>query len=56
MIKFHSIMHKEHHVCAGVLRALQIVHKELDVTMGLCGVTNIEHVNADILWQKQSLP
>ena len=34
---------------AGVTRALEVIHKELDVSMALCGRTDINTVDRDIL-------
>ena len=34
---------------AGVTRALEVIHKELDVSMALCGRTDVETVDRDIL-------
>ena len=34
---------------AGVTRALEVIHKELDVSMALCGRTDVNTVDRDIL-------
>jgi isopentenyl diphosphate isomerase/L-lactate dehydrogenase-like FMN-dependent dehydrogenase len=34
---------------AGVTKALEIIHKELDMTMALCGRTDINGIDHDIL-------
>lgn len=34
---------------AGVTKALEVIHKELDTSMALCGRTDINHVDRDIL-------
>lgn len=36
---------------AGVTKALEIIHKELDVTMAFCGHTQIDEVDAGIIWR-----
>lgn len=36
---------------AGVTKALEIIHKELDVTMAFCGHTEIDEVDAGIIWR-----
>ena len=34
---------------AGVTKALELIHKELDLTMALCGRTDINRIDRDIL-------
>jgi isopentenyl diphosphate isomerase/L-lactate dehydrogenase-like FMN-dependent dehydrogenase len=36
---------------AGVTQALTVIHKELDVTMAFCGHTQIQNVDASILYK-----
>ncbi|TDR76482.1 alpha-hydroxy acid oxidase [Paludibacterium purpuratum] len=35
---------------AGVAQCLEIIRKELDTTMALCGVTQIEQIDRNVLW------